>query len=386
MASGPYIQHHGAAVVAIGYSLVIVTLSFTAARLYTTLRRKQGFRVDDWIFLVANGVALAQSIIVDSAVHAGLGNHFSSLSPSSRDNFFKFMYIAQLLSIAAQYLAKVSVVLLIGRLDTKKSTQLNCHIVHAMCLTWVLFSIFTISFQCGLPKPWTFNENRCVAGGKLYYVIILINIITDATIALFFLPVVWKLQMARDGRITIMSVFASRLSVCGVSIGNMAVLGSYINSSDITWNAIGPTILNSVAMNLSIITAGIPSVHRFLGDLQTGRIGIRLNELEIEMSASGSRSKSRFRSRNDTYSKNSSKATSSSQSAPSLKLTPPNRGAVSTHISGSRDPEADAIYRSQRNEDDVAEDSSTSSLKRNVVFQTREVLVEYESNQHSGPS
>lgn len=386
MASGPYIQHHGAAVVAIGYSLVIVTLSFTATRLYTTLRRKQGFRVDDWIFLVANGVALAQSIIVDRAVHAGLGNHFSSLSPSSKDNFFKFTYIAQLLSIAAQYLAKVSVVLLIGRLDSKKSTQLKCHIVHALCFTWVLFSIFTISFQCGLPKPWTFNENRCAAGGKLYYLIILINIITDATIALFFLPVVWKLQMARDERITIMSVFASRLSVCGGSIGNMAVLGSYINSSDITWNAIGPTILNSVVMNLSIITAGIPSVHRFLGDLQTGQIGIRLNELEIEMSASGSRSKSRFRSGNDTNSKNSSKATSSFQSAPSLKLTPPNRGAVSTHISGSRDPKADAIYSSQRNEDDVAEDSSMSSLKRNVVFQTREVLVEYESNQHSGPS
>lgn len=153
-----------------------------------------------------------------------------------------------------------------------------------------------------------------------------------------------------------------------------------------TGNAIGPTILDSVAMNLSIITAGMPSVHRFLGDLQTGRIGIRLNELEIEMSASGSRSKSRFRSKNDTYSKNSSKATSSSQSAPSLKLTPPNRGAVSTHISGSRDPEADAIYSSQRNGDDVAEDSSTSGLKRNVVFQTREVLVEYESNQHSDPS
>ncbi|XTI92439.1 hypothetical protein V2W45_1249904 [Cenococcum geophilum] len=89
MASGPYIQHHGAAVVAVGYSLVIVTLSFTATRLYTTLRRKQGFRVDDWIFLVANGVALAQSIIVDRAVHAGLGNHFSSLSPSSKDSFFK---------------------------------------------------------------------------------------------------------------------------------------------------------------------------------------------------------------------------------------------------------------------------------------------------------
>src|SRR6266576_4912768 len=134
-------------------------------------------------------------------------------------------------------------------------------------------------------------------------------------------------------------------------------------------------------MNLSIITAGIPSVHRFLGDLQTGQIGIRLNELEIEMSVSGTRSKSRFRSRNDTNSKNNSKATSSSQSAPSLKLTPPNRGAVLTYISGSRDPGADAIYSGQRNEDGIAEDSSTSSLKRNVVFQTREVLVEYESNE-----
>ncbi|OCL08144.1 hypothetical protein AOQ84DRAFT_377029 [Glonium stellatum] len=89
MTGAPYIQHHGAVVVAIGYSLVIVTLGFTLTRLYTTVRRKQGLRLDDWIFLVANTIALAQSIIVDRAVHAGLGNHFSSLSPSSQDSYFK---------------------------------------------------------------------------------------------------------------------------------------------------------------------------------------------------------------------------------------------------------------------------------------------------------
>ncbi|OCL08145.1 hypothetical protein AOQ84DRAFT_318887 [Glonium stellatum] len=293
------------------------------------------------------------------------------------------MYIAQLLSVAAQYFAKLSVVLLAGRLDSRKSTQLNCQILQALCLAWILFSLFTISFQCGLPKPWTFIRDRCAAEGNLYYVIIVGNIITDAIIALFFLPVIWKLQMARDERITIMSVFGSRLIVCGVSIGSIAILGSYLHSSDITWDAIVPTVLNSAVMNISIITAGIPSVHRFLGGLQTGQMGTRLNELEIEMSTSGSRSKLRFRSKNDPGLKNSFKATSS-QSTTSLKLTPSNRGVVSTYISGSRDPDSDAIYSKRRNDDDIAEDSSTSSLKRNVVFQTREVFVEYESNERSG--
>lgn len=51
-------------------------------------------------------------------------------------------------------------------------------------------------------------------------------------------------------------------------------------------------------MNLSILAAAAPSLHRFLGELQTNRLGITLHETHYELSHSsrvyGNRSKSSF--------------------------------------------------------------------------------------------
>ncbi|KAJ9658833.1 hypothetical protein H2201_007614 [Coniosporium apollinis] len=387
--AGPYIDHHGAAVVAIGYSCIILTLGISVARFWTTIRRKRGFGLDDLTFFIANMVALAQSIVIDRAVQAGLGEHVNALSSSSKDNYFKFFYSAQLLSITAQAFAKHSMLLLIERLDSTTFTLRNCRIIHVLCLAWALFSLFAVAFQCGLPNPWVFDSVRCVAGGSLYYVIIVFNVITDAFIASFFLPVLWKLQMDRATRLTVTSIFAARFSVCAVAIGSAAVLPLYLRSSDRTWDAVVPSILNQVVMNLSIITAGIPSVHRFLADLQTGQLGSRLPEHDIELSNSRSKfsgSSSRFgRSKADQSLRSSSKPTSSLSDRGSLKLIPPNLGTASAHISTSRGAEkkrtnSGCIPMNRRTEESLPDDSSTSSLRKNGVFQTREVFVEYEYN------
>jgi hypothetical protein len=53
-----------------------------------------------------------------------------------------------------------------------------------------------------------------------------------------------------------------------------------------------------LVMNLSILAAAAPSLHRFLGELQTNRLGITLHETHYELSHSsrgyGNRSKSSF--------------------------------------------------------------------------------------------
>ncbi|KAF2816757.1 uncharacterized protein BDZ99DRAFT_528680 [Mytilinidion resinicola] len=359
----------GAVVVAVSYSLIITTLAFAIARFYTTFRRRQGFKLGDWLFLCANIIGLAQSIVVDRAVQKGLGHHINELSASQVDAYFKFLYISQLLSIAVQGLSKASVVILISKLDNKKTTRQQCYIIHGLTAFWVLFSVLTVAFQCGFPSPWVFSKSKCTAGGNLYYVVIVLNIITDAIISTFFLPVIWKLQMSKRERTIVSTIFASRLSVCATSIGECVVLGSYLNSTDFTFKAVAPAILAAVTMNLSILTAGIPNVHRFLADLQTGQMGTRLTEDQIESSGAGSRQRSYF-------SRSGGKNSKSSNSGLSLKLTPIHRGGVTTTCTTNEGGEGQG--RGQR--DEVDEDGSTSSLKRNVVMQTREISVDYESN------
>ncbi|KAF2503218.1 hypothetical protein BU16DRAFT_588866 [Lophium mytilinum] len=349
--------HHkpGAGVVAVSYSLIITTLAFAIARFYTTFRRRQGFKLGDWLFLFANIIGLAQSIVLDRAVQNGLGHHIRELSPPQVDAYFKG-------------LSKASVVILIGKLDNNKKTRQQCYIIHGLTVFWILFSVFTVAFQCGFPSPWVFSKSKCTAGGNLYYIVIVLNIITDAIISTFFLPVVWKLQMSKRERTNVSTIFASRLSVCAASIGECVVLGPYLNSTDFTFEAVPPAILAIVVMNLSILTAGIPNVHRFLADLQTGQMGTRLTEDQIESSGAGSRQRSYF-------SRSGGKISKSSNSGHSLKLTPITRGAVTTTCTTNEETE-----RHGRERDEVDEDGSTSSLKRNVVMQTREISVDYESN------
>lgn len=68
-----------------------------------------------------------------------------------------------------------------------------------------------------------------------------------------------------------------------------------------------------------------------------------------------------------------------------MKLIPPNLGTVSAHISTPRGVEkkrtnSGCIPINRRTEESLPDDSSTSSLRKNGVFQTREFFVEYEYN------
>jgi hypothetical protein len=94
-----------------------------------------------------------------------------------------------------------------AELSTKKF-----HVVMKLIIGgWVLFSLFTVAFQCGIPQPWRFTRSTCAAEGRLDYVIIVGNIATDAMLACYFIPIVWKLQMGRSLKILVSFLFALRL-------------------------------------------------------------------------------------------------------------------------------------------------------------------------------
>lgn len=94
-----------------------------------------------------------------------------------------------------------------SELATKRSSL----VLKGVIAIWALFSFFAIAFQCGVPRPWEFTNAKCTADGKLYYVIAIGNILTDATLATYFIPVIWKLQMNRSLRFLVSSLFAVRL-------------------------------------------------------------------------------------------------------------------------------------------------------------------------------
>ena len=122
----------------------------------------------------------------------------------------QWTYAGDVLAILAQLFAKISVLFLVQRIDSKALRNKTVIALAAAIIVWAIFSLFTTAFHCGLPDPWEFTDGECAADGRLLYVIIAFNILTDAGLAFFIVPIIWKLQMDPSTRKVVVALFASR--------------------------------------------------------------------------------------------------------------------------------------------------------------------------------
>jgi hypothetical protein len=102
-------------------------------------------------------------------------------------------------------------VLLVERIASELATRKLSLVLKSLIAVWTLFSVFTIAFQCRLPRPWEFTRDKCVAHGQLYYAIIAGDIVTDAILAGYIVPTVLALQMSRHLKLLVSSLFMTRL-------------------------------------------------------------------------------------------------------------------------------------------------------------------------------
>jgi hypothetical protein len=149
-------------------------------------------------------------------------------------------------------------------------------------------------------------------------------------------------------------------------------------------------------MNLSIITAAIPSLHRFLNDLQHGAIGVRITEHQYELSQGSSNALS-----SGKFHRSSSKKASRPPTEPRFQGLAGGAGTTTTRAGslttsgtklssrifsdhhtaqrahGHHHHKPDHHHHHPRHHHDIPEVNSTSSLTNNHgVLQTWEISVE----------
>jgi hypothetical protein len=103
---------------------------------------------------------------------------------------------------------------------------------------FALLAFFLIGFQCQLPHPWILNPDNCSTHGNVYYPITIFNILSDAWLACWIVPLVWDLQMARHTKSVIVSLFMSRIVVCIVDIGRLITIRNALHTEDETRKAL----------------------------------------------------------------------------------------------------------------------------------------------------
>jgi hypothetical protein len=129
--------------------------------------------------------------------------------------------------------AKLSTAFLIGRVAPQSWRQRS--ILFGSVGFWAIFSTFAFAFQCGLPRPWEFNPQKC-GHGRLLISIIILNMVSDIVLIAWVFPVLHPLRMDKVRRRSVEIMFGSRAVVVLVAVVQIWAAVRSGRSKDPTWD------------------------------------------------------------------------------------------------------------------------------------------------------
>ncbi|KIX04255.1 uncharacterized protein Z518_07809 [Rhinocladiella mackenziei CBS 650.93] len=347
-------------------SKVVSRLQLTFMKLY------------DWLIVSSTITALVQTTCVIAACKNGLGQHRDAISPDRFAIFSKYMYAAQMLFIIANALAKASVIFFIMAISPQRQIQQSSYTLLVIIAGWTISGVFALAFQCPLPHPWMFVEGKCVSREALSLFLGIVNILTDISLIVIPWVMMWWVQTHTRIKYQVMALFGSRIIVPIFVVFQLLTYRDFYESDDRSWAMTAPAIWSQLVMNLSILTACIPSLKTVLDMFKSGTSLFTVPaqyQSEMDNSSQGLRSRlataishrfaskrSANRSQNDT--------THSSRDWPTKPM---------KAVSGQHSVQVSSAVRNQSNVKDIPERSeSQRSLTENTIMRTVAYEVEYE--------
>ncbi|PYI00339.1 hypothetical protein BO78DRAFT_268904, partial [Aspergillus sclerotiicarbonarius CBS 121057] len=134
-------------------------------------------------------------------------------------------------------------------------------------LTW---AIATILAGCLICRPFAFNWDPSIPGGTCgsqvssFAVTGVINLATDLLVLAIPLPLLYRLQMSRFKKVTLISVFGLGVVTCAISALRISVL-STMNFADITYTLPRANIFSGIEPCLAVTLTSVPMMRPLLG-------------------------------------------------------------------------------------------------------------------------
>ncbi|KAH7191153.1 hypothetical protein DER44DRAFT_678001 [Fusarium oxysporum] len=253
--------------------LVIFLLS-CSVRIGTKIRMIKTLRVDDILTIAATVFAIGQSIATFIACDNGLGKPASSLDSSEIVIFFKSQYAANTMFITSVFCCKLSCTVGL-RMMSRESQRWIVLGFEAVVGGWGASALIINLFQCELPTPWIYtNDKRCIDRTAFWTYYSITNITTDIGIIIVFCENVLKIQIPWSKKILVMSVFGSRILITPAIAVQIYHSNKAFASTDFTFANWEAAIALQLVQCLSIVTVCIPSFRPLFNSLESGQIRI----------------------------------------------------------------------------------------------------------------
>ncbi|KIW90904.1 uncharacterized protein Z519_08687 [Cladophialophora bantiana CBS 173.52] len=224
----------------------------------------------DWLIIASTITAFVQTACVIAACKHGLGQHRDAISKETFAAFSRYAYAAQILFVVACAFAKASAVSFILAIAPQMRLQQSSYALLGVVSCWAVSAVLALAFQCQLSHPWLFEEGKCIDQEALFLFIGIVNILTDLALVAIPSAMMWWVQTNTGRKWQVVALFASRIIVPVFVVFQLVEYHKFYESDDRSWKMVGPAILNQLVMNLSILTACIPSLKTVLDMFKSG--------------------------------------------------------------------------------------------------------------------
>ncbi|KAF4860442.1 Satratoxin biosynthesis SC1 cluster protein 4 [Colletotrichum siamense] len=235
--------------------LVIAALS-VAGRLVARSKYGPGLSLDDYAIVVAWVLVAATAGMVIAIGQAGAGRHVWALS---------LLYIYSFVFCTAVLSTKISILLFYWRvfMGNLLSFRFSIWIGAFLVGSYPIYFMITMGFCCNpLSHYWTQfkgTTGTCLDVGHFFFILAIINLITDVILLVIPVPEIFKLQMSKDKKIAVCGILGLGGFVCIASAVRVHYLKVFSTATDITW-MMGPVaIWSSVEPSVGIFSACLPS-------------------------------------------------------------------------------------------------------------------------------
>ncbi|RDW71128.1 hypothetical protein BP6252_07691 [Coleophoma cylindrospora] len=272
--------------------LVVSTLFLLIAavvvglRLYVRGRIVRKFGIEDFFVGITLLSSICQTVTVYDQVYFGLGRHTSTLTPEEGMSQKKILYISIIFYGLGLTTIKWSILFQYQRLFVRKEDKIKAWILVGIVTAFGLFIILTSMLTC-LPVAKFWDDTipgYCQHKRPLWFVHAAFNVCTDFAIMILPMPVLWRLQMPKKQKVTLMCIFGLGGVVCIISAIRVWTIDVATTTKDPSYDMTTAAILSSVEVNVAIICSSLPTTRPLAGRLFPSLWG----------SSTGSRTRSNF--------------------------------------------------------------------------------------------
>jgi len=172
--------------------------------------------------------------------------------------------------------------------------MIACKVTLVIINVWGLAALLATIFECSPPQVWGY-KGQCIDQWALYLANMIWNVTTDCALILLPFFLMRNVQVSAQKKWVVIGLFGCRIIVPAFTIASAVAMYDYWHAStDPTWDAVQGALWTQAILNLSIITACIPCIKRFLADLSSGLMAVNISEpLELTMKGISSSSANR---------------------------------------------------------------------------------------------